>query len=122
MLYETAARASEILALDIADLDFDGRRAKVTSKGGATEWVYYSSGTTHLLPRLLRGRSRGSVFLSEGHPGPARRPPAGDLCPDIGLARLGYVRARMLFKAKIGWEQHQLRHSAATYLGEKKAR
>jgi integrase len=28
MLYETAARASEILALDIADLDLDGRRAK----------------------------------------------------------------------------------------------
>jgi integrase len=36
MLYETA-RAGEILALDIEDLDLDGRRAAVTSKGGATE-------------------------------------------------------------------------------------
>ncbi len=32
MLYETAAWASEILALDIDDLDLPGWRAKVTSK------------------------------------------------------------------------------------------
>ncbi len=31
MLYETAARASEVLALDIEDLDLPGRRAKVVS-------------------------------------------------------------------------------------------
>jgi integrase len=98
MLYETAARASEILALDIADLDLDARRAKVTSKGGATEWVYWTSGTAHLLPRLLRGRSSGPVFVSERRPGPARRPPARDLCPDTGRARPGYYdRARILF-------------------------
>jgi site-specific recombinase XerD len=30
MLYETAARASEILALDIEDLELDARRAKIT--------------------------------------------------------------------------------------------
>ncbi|MGH3701221.1 MAG: hypothetical protein ACRDQY_17510 [Pseudonocardiaceae bacterium] len=40
MPYETAARASEILALDIDDLDLPGRRTKVTSKGGDTEWVH----------------------------------------------------------------------------------
>jgi integrase/recombinase XerC/integrase/recombinase XerD len=68
MLYESAARASEILALDIEDLDLDTRRAKVISKGGASEWVYWSSGTAQLLPRLLRGRSRGPVFLSERRP------------------------------------------------------
>ena len=52
-------------------------------------------------------------------PGPARRPPARDLCPDTGRARLGYDRARVLFKAATGWELHQLRHSAATHLGER---
>jgi len=71
-----------------------------------------------LLPRLLRGRSSGPVFLSERRPGPARRPPAGDLCPDTGRARLGYDRARILFGRYTGWELHQLRHSAATHLGE----
>lgn len=39
MLYEIAARASEIVALDITDLDLDARRARATSKGGVTEWV-----------------------------------------------------------------------------------
>jgi len=47
-----AARASEVLALDIEDLD--ARRAPVRSKGGDIEWIYWRSGTAHLLPRLLR--------------------------------------------------------------------
>ena len=34
MLYETAARASEILALDVEQLDLDNRRAPIRSKGG----------------------------------------------------------------------------------------
>ena len=63
MLYESVPRASEILALDL-----DARRAKVTSKGGAIEWVYWSSGTAQLLPRLLCGRSRGPVSLPERGP------------------------------------------------------
>ncbi len=119
MLYETAARTSEILALDIDDLDLEGRRAKVTSKGGATEWVHWSSGTAHLLPRLIRGRRQGPVFLSHRRPGSARCPAARNLCPDTGRARLGYDRARVLFKTQTGWQLHQLRHSAATHLGEK---
>lgn len=118
MLYETAARASEILALNIEDLDLPARRAKVTSKGGDTDWVHWASGTAHLLPRLLRGRDHGPVFLSQRRPGPSRRPPAHDLCPHTGKARLGYDRARILLATYTGWELHQLRHSAATHLGE----
>lgn len=76
MLYETAARASEILALDIADLNLDARRASIVSKGGAIEYVYWATGTALLLQRLLRGRSAGPVFLSHAGPGRpgARRP------------------------------------------------
>jgi integrase len=118
MLYETAARASEILALDIQDLDLDARRAPIRSKGGDTEWIHWGSGTAHLLPRLLRGRDAGPVFVSERRPGPTRRPGGSDLCPTTGRARLGYDRARVLFTRHTGWELHQLRHSAATHLGE----
>ena len=100
MLYETAARASEVLALNIEDLDLDARRAPVRSKGGDTEWICWGSGTAHLLPRLIR------------------RPAANDLCPATGRAGLGYDRARVLFTWHPGWELHQLRHSAATHLGE----
>ena len=35
LLYETAARANELLALDVKDLDLANRRARVHSKGGA---------------------------------------------------------------------------------------
>ncbi|WP_405096469.1 tyrosine-type recombinase/integrase [Micromonospora sp. NBC_01412] len=128
MLYETCARAGEILALDIADLELEARRAKVVSKGGAVEYVYWASGTAHLLPRLLRGRTAGPVFLSERRPGPARRPAARDLCPATGRARLGYDRARVLLDHYTspgpglpGWDLHQLRHSGATHLGEANA-
>ncbi len=38
--------------------------------------------------------------------------------PGHGRARLGYDRARILFTRHAGWELHQLRRSAATYLGE----
>jgi integrase len=71
MLYETAARASEVLALNIEDLDLDARRAPIRSKGGDTEWICWGSGTAHLLPRLTRGRQAGPVFLSERRPGAA---------------------------------------------------
>ncbi|MEV6341249.1 site-specific integrase [Nocardia vinacea] len=128
MLYETAARAGEILALNIEDLELDARRARVRSKGGAIEYVYWASGTAHLLPRLIGGRDRGPVFLSERRPGPARRPQTKDLCPHTGRARLGYDRARILLDrytspspGRPGWDLHQLRHSAATHLGEANA-
>ncbi len=73
MLYETAARASEILALNVEDLDLEQRRAPIRSKGGDTESVYWDTRTAHLLPRLLRlpdgtSRTSGPLFMA------ARRP------------------------------------------------
>jgi integrase len=123
MLYETAARASEILALDVEGLDLEQRRAAVRSKGGDSEFVYWDTGTAHLLPRLLRlpdgtSRTSGPLFLASRRPVPARRPAPRDICPHTGRGRLGYDRARILFKkytataASGGLELHQLRHSA----------
>ena len=126
MLYETAARASEILALNVEDLDLEQRRAPVRSKGGDTEFVYWDTGTAHLLPRLLRlpdgtARTSGPLFLAARRPVPARRPAQRDICPHTGRARLGYDRVRILFKKHAGGlELHQLRHSAATHLGDQK--
>ncbi len=117
LLYETAARASEILALDVEDIDLANKRAKVRSKGGALEFVYFQSGAARLLPRLLGGRRSGPVFLSE------RRAPAGtpslDVCQLTGHARLSYRRAAAMFSEHSGgWTLHQLRHSALTHLAE----
>ncbi|MFG1965709.1 tyrosine-type recombinase/integrase [Nonomuraea sp. NPDC049028] len=107
----------------VEDLDLEHRRAPVRSKGGAIEWVYWDSGTAHLLPRLLRlpdgsTRTHGPLFLPERRPVPARRPSAVDICPHTGRARLGYDRARVLLEKYAGLDLHQLRHSAATHLGD----
>jgi len=127
LLYETAARTTEILTLDIADLDRPGKRARIISKGGDTDWVYYQTGTALLLPRLLTGRTRGPVFLAER--APTRATPTLDVCPDTGRARLSYRRAAELFEhattplatatgQPTGWSLHQLRHFALTHDAE----
>jgi integrase/recombinase XerC/integrase/recombinase XerD len=117
LLYETAARATEVLSLDIEDLDLPNKRARVRSKGGATEWVFWQTGAALLLPRLLAGRTTGPVFLADRQP--TRAVPSVDLCPVTGRARLSYRRAAELFShATSGWTLHQLRHSALTHAAE----
>ena len=75
MLYETAARAGEVLALNIEDMDLARKRAVIIGKGGHKEYVFWASGTARLLSRYLGGRSRGPVFLTQRQPNviPARR-------------------------------------------------
>lgn len=126
-LYETAARAEEILTLDIADLELPNKRARVVSKGGKTEWVFWQTGTALLLPRLLAGRTRGPVFLADRKP--TRAVATNDLCPVTGRARLSYRRAAEIFEHATrpladprhqaqGWTLHQLRHSMLTHEAE----
>lgn len=122
LLYETAARAEEVLGLDVAELDLRNRRAKVRRKGGAADIIVWRTGTAHLLPRLLGGRRGGPVFLTERRARVALAP--GDLDPVTGRARLSYRRAAECFAQATAtlpggpWELHQLRHSALTHAAE----
>ncbi|MFI6296563.1 tyrosine-type recombinase/integrase [Nonomuraea sp. NPDC050790] len=85
LLYDTAARAEEILTLDIEDLDLEYRRARVVSKGGAIEYVHWTTLTARLLPRLLTGRTTGPVFLADRHaPASGPRAPATAVHPQAG--------------------------------------
>jgi integrase len=119
LLYETAARAIEALSINVEDLELDNKRVRVRSKGGDTDWLHFQTGSARLLPRLIAGRSRGPLFLTDRTPVPARAPAAVDRCPDSGRARLSYRRAEALFReASGGWTLHQLRHSALTHLAE----
>jgi integrase/recombinase XerC/integrase/recombinase XerD len=117
MLYETAARAVEVLRLDVPDLDMPNRRAKVRRKGGQLDTIVWQTGTARLLPRLLKGRKSGPLFLTERR---ARvELPPGDVDPARGRARLSYRQAEDLFKAATGGATlHQLRHSALTHDAE----
>lgn len=121
MLYESASRASAVLALNIEDLDLPNKQARATVKGGDTMWITWGTDTAHLLPRLIAGRERGPLFLSEHRPGPHRLATTDphDLCPHSARVRLGYDRARILLAHYgDGLRLHQLRHSSATHLGE----
>jgi len=104
LLYESAAGAKTVLALNVEDLDLDDRRAWA----GKT-WITWRSQTARLLPELLADRARGPVFLADRRPGPARTPPEGDLCPHTGRGRLSYERAEYLFKQATGHTLRQLK-------------
>lgn len=142
MLYETCARSEEILDVNIEDLNLAGRRAPVKSKGAkpkvrrrgtvradyVLETVFWDAGTARLLPRLLKGRTRGPVFVTHRRPGPGKMLSARDVCPDTGLARLSYGQARALLDQHTahagpgtGWDLHEYRHSGLTHLGEQGA-
>jgi integrase len=117
LLYETAARSAEVLGLDVEDLDMPNRCARVRRKGGAMDIIVWQTGTARLLPRLLKGRTSGPVFLTSKHSWVQL--PAADTDPGSGLARLSYEQARQLFKHYSGGKSlHQLRHSALTHAAE----
>jgi integrase len=121
MLYESAGRASAVLALNVEDLDLPNKQARVTAKGGDTMWITWGTDTAHLLPRLIAGRERGPLFLSGHRPGPHRLATTDprDICPETDRIRLGYDRDRaLLARYADGLRLHQLRHSSATHLGE----
>jgi integrase len=121
MLSETAARESELLRLDIGDLDREHNRAKVVRKGSASDVVVWQSGTAMLLPRMLKGRKTGPLFVT------ARKAPAGtpraDVAPD-GRGRLSARQAQDTFsRATSGfpggpYTLHQIRHRALTDAAE----
>jgi integrase/recombinase XerC/integrase/recombinase XerD len=116
LLYETAARSAEVLRLDVEDLDLANRRAKVRRKGGAVDVIVWQTGTARLLPRLLKGRTSGPVFVTERKARVQLHP--ADLDPS-GRARLSYQQAEDLFKkASGGATLHQLRHSALSHDAE----
>lgn len=121
LLYESAARGTEILGLDGGDLDLSNRRARVRRKGGAVDVITWRTATARLLPRLLRGRRDGPVFLTERRARLALA--AADLDP-TGRARLSERRAAELFTVATAgesggpWTLHRLRHSALTHAAE----
>ncbi|MGH3718428.1 MAG: site-specific integrase [Pseudonocardiaceae bacterium] len=57
MLYETCARAEEILGLDAPDLDMEFRRALIVEKGGDRTYVHWELNRSGVeLQRTLPGR------------------------------------------------------------------
>jgi site-specific recombinase XerD len=119
LLYDSAARAESVLALDVPDLDLANRQARARVKGGHTHLLHFQTGAARLLRSLTSGREAGPVFLTERRAASHRVTAAADLDPATGRARLSYEMAEQLFKEHSGGKTlHQLRHSRLTHLGE----
>nr|BFE37814.1 hypothetical protein GCM10010200_100650 [Actinomadura rugatobispora] len=120
LLYESAARADEVLLLNVPDLDTANRR--VTRKGGAHDVIVWQTGTARLLPRLLAGRKTGPVFLTDRKARPSVA--LVDVAPRTSRARLSYRRATEVFGQHTTdlpggpYTPYQLRHSGLTHAAE----
>lgn len=99
MLYESAARADEVLCLNVEDLYPQDKRGRIIAKGGATEWIHRQSGTSpnatplHVAAGETRRvrTSRSFRHLSGTHLG--HTPITETLCAEIrGEHRLAAVR------------------------------
>jgi len=120
MLYETAARANEILSLNVEDLDLANKEAVVQGKGDLPRYVAWASPTARLLPRIVEGRKKGPLFLTHRRPQSHKLPAEPDVCPETGRARLSYNSALGIFKNASGDKTlHKLRHSSLTHKAEK---
>jgi integrase/recombinase XerC len=112
LLCENALRCSEVLALDVADLDRDGRRVTILGKGRGTqkEAVTISQATAAVISAYLEaaGHTEGALFRSLDHR-PGHR---GDRITANGLRSIiaDYGRA----VGVEGLTPHKLRHSAIT--------
>jgi integrase/recombinase XerC/integrase/recombinase XerD len=122
MLYESAARAADVLMLDVADLDTTNRCAMVTRQGGSRDLIAWQTGTARLLPRMLAGRKTGPLFLTDRKARPSVA--SNDVDPSTQRARLSYRRAAELFGIHTAdfddgpYTLHQLRHSRLTHAAE----
>jgi integrase len=115
LLYETAARVHEVLALNADDIDAPNHRARVIRKGGAADVIIWQRQGATLLGRYLKGRKRGPLFVTDR----AARRDLGLSAADLderGRARLSYDTAEAIFKRWSGGATlHQLRHSSLSH-------
>ncbi|RJQ74212.1 ASCH domain-containing protein [Pseudonocardiaceae bacterium YIM PH 21723] len=118
MLYSTAARAEEVLSLNIEHLDRPNRRAHTIRKGGKEDVLLYDVRTARMLGQLIGKRTSGPIFLSAriAKDGTVLE---GDIDPVSRRRRMGYRNAeRRIGEATGGWDLHDLRHSRLTHAGE----
>jgi integrase len=119
MLYSTAARAEEVLRLDVSDLDRANRRARTIRKGGKADELLYDIRTARMLAQLLGRRTTGPIFLSTRVAPDDGTTPTRDVDPASRRRRMTYRTAeRHLGAATGGCDLHDLRHSRLTHAGE----
>ena len=111
LLHRSGARISEVLQLDLDDVDFEEQRFQVLGKGNKQRWCFFSQDTAVLLSEYVRNaRHSGSAALFT-----ARQPLS------LKVSRVSYPRVHQCWQALIashpnlkGVRLHDLRHTFAT--------
>ncbi len=110
MLNQSAARADELLSFDIPDFYQPGKRGRVTSKGGSTDWVHWQTGTALLLPACWPDAPPGRSSLPSAtrsrdrhhRHAPGHRPGPGCVLPPRSRGGTSTRTCRPLEKEALG--------------------
>ena len=111
LLHRTGARISEVLALDLADIDFEHQKFQVVGKGNKQRWCFYSDDVAQQLTTYVQYyRHQGCPALFTG------QQPIAETISRLSY-RMVYQNWRQLI-ADIpeleGMRLHDLRHTFAT--------
>lgn len=111
LLHSTGARISEVLALNLDNLDWDGQKFRVVGKGNKSRWCYFSAETARILSIYIEH------YCTSYHPAlfQARHPTTGVISRlAYGTAYQDWVELVKLDKQLKGCRLHDLRHTFAT--------
>ena len=111
LLHRSGARISEVLQLDLDDVDFEEQRFQVLGKGNKQRWCFFSQDTAAILSEYIRNaRYSGSGALFT-----AQQPIS------LRVSRVSYPRVHQCWQTLIapylnlkGVRLHDLRHTFAT--------
>ena len=111
VLHRSGARISEVLQLDLDDVDFKEHRFQVLGKGNNQRWCFFSQDTAAILSEYIHGRRYpGCLALFT-----AQQPIS------LTVSRVSYPRVHQCWQALIapypnleGVRLHDLRHTFAT--------
>lgn len=104
LLYSSSLRASELVGLDVKDIDFEHNRARVKRKGGRSVYVPFSERAKRFLKEYVKDRKEGALFLNR----------YGERLSTRSLQKIVKKHSmRSIFK---DISPHTLRHTKATHL------
>ena len=104
LLYSSSLRASELVGLDVKDVDFEHNRVRVKRKGGRSVYVPFSERAKRFLKEYVKDRKEGALFLNR----------YGERLSTRSLQKIvKKYSMRSIFK---DISPHTLRHTKATHL------
>jgi integrase/recombinase XerC len=138
LFYASGLRLSELVGLDLEDVNLSGRMVRVLGKGGKQRMVPFNSSATDAIRAYLKDRpslERQAATLREGPPRAAPSPKPSRRTAGTGALFMNYRGGRLTGRSvhrlvrryvascssRFGISPHALRHSFATHLLERGA-